>query len=115
MSEKKGKVYIVQEVYGRDYLPAAKYGELIPLLTAETQIYLSATPAVRKLARSLSKFTDDDYLVLVGDPVLIGLATALAAGANRGRVKVLKWDRRSFTYHCVQIDLYPKEESNGEE
>ena len=105
-------VYIVQEVYGRDFLPAKEYGELVPMLPYDMQIYLSATPAVRKLNRFLQKFTDNDYLLLVGDPVLIGLAVSLACMHNRGRAKLLKWDKRSMKYHPVNVDLVPKGESD---
>jgi hypothetical protein len=108
------KVYVVQEVYGRDFMPAKKFGELVPLLQADTQIYLSATPAVRRLTRHLSKFTDEDYLLLVGDPVLIGIAVSIACAANRGKVKLLKWDKRNMDYHAVSVDIFQKGEQFNE-
>lgn len=110
------KVYVVQEVYGRDFMPAKKFGELIPVLPSDMQIYLSATPAVRRLTRILSKFTDDDYLLLVGDPVLIGLAVSVACVSNRGKAKLLKWDKRNMEYHAVAVDIFQKgEQSDGNE
>ena len=36
---------------------------------------------------------------------MIGLACSVAADYNRGRYKVLKYDRRSFTYYPIQIDI----------
>lgn len=105
------KVYVVQEVYGRDFLPARKYGELIPLLQADMQVYLSAVPAIRRLTRILSKFTDEDYLLLVGDPVLIGLAVAVATASNRGKARLLKWDKQNRDYHAVSVDIFQKGES----
>ena len=50
-------------------------------------------------------FNDKDYLLLIGDPSMIGLACSVAADYNRGRYKVLKYDRRSFTYYPIQIDI----------
>lgn len=38
-------------------------------------------------------FTDDDFVVALGDPVVIGIFIYAAAQANAGRAKVCKWDR----------------------
>ena len=61
-------VYVVQEVPGRNLVPAAKYGELELLLPAKTNLMLSTGPEVTRLRRKLSDFNDDDYLLLIGDP-----------------------------------------------
>ena len=58
------------------------------------------------MERKLVKFTSDDYLMLSGDPVCIGIACALAAAANNWRFKVLKWDRQEERYYPIEIDLY---------
>lgn len=107
-----GRVFVVQEAYGRDYMPAGKFGELIAMLPSDMQIYLSATTATRKLNRFLKDYNDNDYLLLSGDPVLIGLAVGIATGNNRGRAKLLKWDKRAGQYHPVEVDLFQKGESN---
>jgi hypothetical protein len=98
-------VYVVQEVQGRDIIGAMKYGELVSLLPPGNQIVLSAQPVVRSLNRSLKDFSDDDYLLCMGDPTAIGIATAIAARHNRGRVKFLKWDKREFTYYPIEVDV----------
>ena len=96
-------VYIVQDSPGKNFIPAEKFGEAKYLLVGRQSSL--AVPVIRKLRRELRNFTDEDYLLLVGDPVAIGVATALAARQNRGRVKVLKWDRQESCYYVVQIDL----------
>ena len=95
-------VYIVQEVSGRNLVPAAKYGELKPLLPAKTNLMLSTGPEVSRLKRKLVDFNDDDYLLLIGDPAAIGLCCAIAASIN-GRFSVLKWDRQEMTYYPVSF------------
>jgi hypothetical protein len=105
------KVYVVQEVMGRNFLPARKYGSLVPLLSPDTQVYLSATPAIRRLQRALKDFTDEDYLLLSGDPVLIGLAVGVATTNNRGKARLLKWDKAVGDYHPIDVDIYQKGES----
>ena len=41
----------------------------------------------------------------VFDPVAIGMAVAVAARYNEGRVKVLRWLKRQMDYISVQIEL----------
>ena len=104
--EKAVTVYITQEVPGRDLSDALEFGDLDILLPAKEQISLSAMPTVRRMQRKLVKFTSDDYLVLSGDPVCIGIACCLAALANNGRFKVLKWDRIEARYYPIEVDLF---------
>ncbi len=103
-----GKVFVVQEVSGRNILSAEKYGELELLLPNNSQIVLSSGPTVRRLSQKLKNFSDDDYLLLMGDPSAIGIACAIASSNNRGRFKCLKWDKREFRYYPVEINLYEK-------
>ena len=99
-------VYITQEVRGRDLSDALEFGDLDILIPAKEQVALSAIPTLRRMERKLVKFTSDDYLMLSGDPVCIGIACALAAVANNGRFKVLKWDRLEERYYPIEVDLY---------
>ena len=104
-TENKGKVYVIQEVSKFNVIPAREYGELIPLFEEGKQIMLSPAPAIRKAKMILKDFNDKDYLLLIGDPSMIGLACSVAAYNNRGKYNVLKYDRRTFTYYPIQIDL----------
>jgi len=109
-----GRVYIVQEVVRRgsggalqrvhDLTPAAVYGDLIPLLETD-KIPLTPAPIVHELKRKLKDFCDDDHILAVGDPIAIGIATAVAAEVNHGRVSMLKWDREARQYIRVVFDL----------
>lgn len=99
---------MTQEVRGRDLSDAMQYGELDLLLPANDQVFHSSAPTVRRMNRKLSKFTSNDYLLLFGDPVAIGVACALAASANNGKFSVLKWDRREQRYYPIEVDLYQK-------
>ena len=83
-----------------------EFGDLDILIPAKEQVALSAIPTLRRMERKLVKFTSDDYLMLSGDPVCIGIACALAAVANNGRFKVLKWDRLEEKYYPIEVDLY---------
>ena len=58
---------------------------------------LSPAPAIRKLKQVLKDFNDKDYLLLIGDPSIIGVACSIASDINQGKFKMLKYDRR-FLY-----------------
>lgn len=98
-------VYITQDVKGRDFSDAKSFGDIEVLVPAIEQATLSAQPVVRRMWRKLVKFTDEDYLLLSGDPVAIAAAGALAAYHNMGKFKVLKWDRLSARYLPLQVDI----------
>ena len=36
---------------------------------------------------------------------MIGLACAVASSMNRGKFKVLKYDRRTYEYYPIDIDI----------
>lgn len=104
------RVFVVQEMPGRNILPARKYGELLALLPSNSQVLLSPGPTVERMRRALKDFCDDDFLLLSGDPVAIGIAMMVAGDRNLGRVKVLKWDREEGVYFPIEIDLHKKGE-----
>ena len=105
MTEQTSTVYVVQEMPNHDIAPAMRYGELKVLLPSNTQIAFSTVPTVRLLKRKLRGFTDNDFLLLTGDPVAMGLASSIAAAYNSGRYRVLKWDRRERMYIPVSINI----------
>lgn len=59
-----------------------------------------------KFHASLVNFSDDDYLILVGNPILLGMATSIAANYNSGRVKFLQWSGRGERYIVVQSEMF---------
>lgn len=105
-------VYVVQEQLGKNIVSATKYGEIKILLPTGSQITFSAGHVTEELKSKLSHFNDKDYLLLMGDPVAIGLATMVAAHWNKGRVKMLKWDKQEKVYYPVSVNLYQKEEGD---
>lgn len=105
-------IYVVQEMPNHNLAPAMKFGEMKILLPSYTQIAFSTAPTIRILRNKLRNFTDEDFLLLAGDPVAIGLACSVAAFFNQGRYVALKWDRREHLYIPVKIDVTQKGESD---
>ena len=58
----------------------------------------------------LKDFNDDDFLLMMGDPSIIGVACAIVAQNNVGRFSVLKWDRQEARYYPIKFNLYEKGE-----
>ena len=105
-------VYIVQEVTGKNLVPARKFGELKVLLPERTNLMLSTGPEIARLKRQLADFNDEDYLLLIGDPAAIGICCAVAATIN-GNFSVLKWDRQEMDYYPVKFNLRTNSQELG--
>lgn len=103
-------VYVTQEPQARggrpmmDLSPAQEYGEMVFLLPPGP-VALSPAPMIRDLRRALEGFTEDDYLLALGDPVAIGAATAVAAERTGGKVRMLRWDRRDHRYIEIKANM----------
>ncbi len=87
-----------------DFSSAAKFGEFVYLLSPTARPF-SPKHVIGQLHEKLSAFTSTDYLLLIGNPCLIGFTVAIAAKYNKGRVRVLQWDGRRREYVCVEADL----------
>lgn len=109
-----GIVYVVQEPVRRDEAtgdlvplfdisPAMEYGD-IEFLLPPGNIMLSPQPMVNTLNTKLSKYTDNDFLLTTGDPAAIGVACAVAARHNRGRIQMLKWSSKVKRYMVLRIN-----------
>lgn len=91
-------VYVIQNVNGKNLLPAKEYGAITILLTGKE----SRGKAISILQETLSSFQSDDYLLLIGDPVYIGIACYIVMTAQK-RVNVLVWDKQHYRYNKETI------------
>ena len=116
---KSSVVYVVQEIAGTkegrpkiNIIGAAQYGQLKFLLPELAQIIFSPGPLIIKLRRLLKDFTSKDYLLLTGDPAIIGVACSIVSDITNGKYNLLKWDKQERRYYPIEIDLYNKGEIN---
>ncbi len=84
---------------------AEKWGEIVYLLSPSAHPF-NPDLVLGDLHEKLSGFNDDDYLLLIGNPGLIGMSTALAAYYNEGRVKFLQWSGRHGEYTEIKAKIY---------
>lgn len=85
-----------------DLTPARKFGELVFLLPDGSRPALSQR-LVDELRHGLKDYSDNDYLLPVGDPALIALTAAIAARTNGGRLRLLCWDRLLRCYLASDV------------
>lgn len=96
-------VYVVQEAPGKNLLPARKFGK-IEVLLPPGQVLFDPQSTLDMLRKKMSRFTSEDFLVMIGDPVAISLA-AIVAGEFSDTIKFLKWDKQERDYAVVETEL----------
>ena len=109
----KPTVYVVQEIAGTregrpkfNIMGAAEYGKLKFLLDERSQMIFSPGPLIFKLKNLVKDFKPTDYLLLTGDPAIIGVVCSLVSDITNGRYNLLKWDRQEKRYYPIEINLY---------
>lgn len=105
------RVFVVQEPQHRsgervmDLSPAARFGDMIFLAPAGT-FTRDWSGIIAKMRVLLEDFSDDDYLLPTGHPIAIGVAAALAAAANEGRIRFLRWHPRLSDYERADVSIW---------
>ena len=94
-------VYVIQEIAGTkegrpkiNILGAAEYGTFKFLLPELSQMIFSPGPLIFKLRKGLKDYTNEDFLLLTGDPAIIGVACSIVSDITSGKFNLLKWDKQ---------------------
>ena len=114
-------VYVIQEIAGTkagapkiNIMGASNYGQFKFLLPEFSQIIFSPGPLVYKLRQGLKEFKKRDYLLLTGDPAIIGVACSIVSDITTGKFNLLKWDKQERKYYPIEINLYERGEINDD-
>ena len=118
LSMSESRVFVIQEIAGTkagkpkinimgasNYSSSGKFNFLLPEFS---QIIFSPGPLVYKLRQGLKDYTSNDYLLLTGDPAIIGVACSIVSDITNGKYKLLKWDKQERKYYPIEINLYEK-------
>ena len=115
-------VYVIQEIAGTkegrpkiNILGAAEYGEFKFLLPELSQMIFSPGPLIFKLRKGLQDYATEDFLLLTGDPAIIGVACSIVSDITNGKFNLLKWVKQERKYYPIHINLFEKgdlDESN---
>jgi hypothetical protein len=90
-----------------DLSAAEKFGTLEYLLSPTAAPFKSEA-VIAELKDKLKDFTADDFLLLIGNPALIGFAVAIAAQFAEGHVSLLQWsgkDQRYITINTKNLSI----------
>ena len=119
IKETPSTVYVIQEIAGTregrpkiNIMGASQYGSFKFLLPELSQIIFSPGPLIVKLRQGLKDYRSNDYLLLTGDPAIIGVACSIASDITNGKYNVLKWDKQERRYYPITINLYERGEIN---
>lgn len=109
-------VFIIQEPVRRDLatghmVPVMDFRKVLeygnPIVCLPTgRVGLTPGPTVDALREKLKGYSADDYIVAVGDPTAMFAAAMVLGDLNNGRCNLLKWDKESKRYICVQLDIH---------
>ena len=110
-------VYVIQEIPGTkagtpkiNIMSASKYGRFKFLLPEFSQIIFSPGPLIFKLRNLLKNYRPKDFLLLTGDPAIIGVACSIVSDMTNGKYNLLKWDKQERQYYPITINLHEKGE-----
>ena len=119
IEKERPTVYVIQEIAGTgegrpkiNIIGAAEFGTFKFLLPELSQIIFSPGPLIFKLRKGLQNYTPRDFLLLTGDPAIIGVACSIASDITNGKYQVLKWDKQERKYYSININLHEKGEIN---
>ena len=117
IKEGKPTVYVIQEIAGTgegrpkiNIMGAAEFGTFKFLLPELSQIIFSPGPLIFKLRKGLQNYRPSDFLLLTGDPAIIGVACSIVSDITNGKYQLLKWDKQERKYYPIEINLHEKGE-----
>lgn len=87
-----------------DISSAEAFGDVTELLRPEAKP--EDPHVIAEIHRKLARMRNTDYLLLIGNPVLIGIATAIAGSYTDGIVNMLQWRRSG--YYAIRHQMFPK-------
>lgn len=84
--------------------PAKEYGQIVELLSPLAKPF-NPQPIIQELTEKLKGFSDSDYVICIGNPILIAMAINIAASFNCGKVKALQWQNNVQKYISVDLEF----------
>ena len=112
---RESTVYVIQEIAGTksgnpkiNIMGGSHYGKFKFLIPEFSQMIFSPGPLIYKLRQGLKNFKQGDYLLLTGDPAIIGVACSIVHELTGGKFNLLKWDKQERRYYPIEINIFEK-------
>ena len=125
MNTHKPRVFVIQQpsVFDKqrktfkpkyDLSPAREFGRLVFVL-GPGNIFVNRLPqTILHMQNIFSDFTDQDFLLAIGDPVAIAAASYITGARTGGKINMLKWDHNSGSYFCFSINVKSEQDYNDD-
>ena len=80
---------------------AEEFGDMVFLLSPNARPFdrnenSALQPLIEEMRPQLAGYTADDYLLLIGNPIIMSAMVAIAADASGGPVRFLQWSRERY-------------------
>lgn len=87
-----------------DVSPAEEFGEVEVLLPSGAQFF-AHNEVVRLIRERLNKldYTPDDYILPLGNPIIMAVTCVIAARRGNNSLKILVWDKQTSRYIASEI------------
>lgn len=112
------RVFVVQQPTGRDpgtgairntmdLSPASVHGDLVFVLREFENPFANPDETIKLIYECFQRegFGDDDWLLLVGNPCLIGMVASVATSFC-DRLRMLQWSKADAAYRTVEAQVY---------
>jgi hypothetical protein len=103
MDQMTTRVFISQDVPKLNLTPAKAYAGEFVVILPPGEMTRDLKRTISNIKHKLSDFQRGDYLLLIGDPIVMGLTLAIALNMADYSLKVLRWDRQEKVYDCIFI------------
>jgi hypothetical protein len=120
------RVFVVHQPTGRDNVsgdirntmdltPATEFGQLVYVLREDENPFGNIQATASRIERVLDTwdFGPTDWLLLVGNPILIGMLSAIAS-ERCGHLRMLQWSRADRAYRPVEVTIWEEDEPQAE-
>jgi hypothetical protein len=104
--ETGAKVFVIQDDGHKNLFPAKKFGQkFVVLATKDLPLYRNPTATISGVLSRLQDYDPkQDYVIMTGDPLLIGIVTAYII-KQFGTIRCLKWDKQNIDYFPITLSL----------
>lgn len=89
-----------------DLSPAREWGELEIVLTPSANPFTSMDKIIEDLHESLQHIKGEDYVILVGNPAIMGAMASIASQYTNGKLRVLQWHGKKRQYNLIEYDVH---------
>lgn len=89
---------------------AGSFGRLVDLVSPSAKPF-DVDPVLAEMTAKLRDFAPDDYILCIGNPILIGWAIAIAALRADGAVTCLQWSNDDYV--PVRANIYAQSDLLG--